>query len=99
MIIKLHVSLNLFCRKVPDRPRDPAKWNEIADVVSALSIPVIANDDAFEYDDFARIKTATGSWKYFIMIFKLCFACVVGHCTFSTKQFWMEFISIIYVSN
>ncbi|XP_039685244.1 uncharacterized protein [Medicago truncatula] len=25
------------------RPRDPAKWSGIADVVSALSIPVIAN--------------------------------------------------------
>ncbi|OMO56353.1 tRNA-dihydrouridine synthase [Corchorus capsularis] len=38
-----------------------AKWNEIADVVSALSIPVIANGDVFEYDDFQRIKAATGA--------------------------------------
>ncbi|KAM7251765.1 hypothetical protein ACFE04_023648 [Oxalis oulophora] len=44
-----------------DRPRDPAKWNEIADVVAALSIPVIANGDVFEYDDFQRIRTATGA--------------------------------------
>ncbi|KAK8717393.1 hypothetical protein V6N13_044664 [Hibiscus sabdariffa] len=36
-------ALAVHGRKVPDRPRDPAKWNEIADVVSALSIPVIAN--------------------------------------------------------
>lgn len=55
------MSLDLFCRKVPDRPRDPAKWNEIADVVSALSIPVIANGDVFEYNDIQRIKSATGS--------------------------------------
>jgi tRNA-dihydrouridine synthase 2 len=48
------------CRKIKDRPRDPAKWNEIADVVSALSIPVIANGDVFEYDDFRRIQDATG---------------------------------------
>lgn len=47
-------------RKVADRPRDPAKWNEIADVVAALSIPVIANGDVFEYGDFGRIKMATG---------------------------------------
>lgn len=47
-------------RKVADRPRDPAKWGEIADVVAALSIPVIANGDVFEYDDFQNIKTATG---------------------------------------
>ncbi|GMI68739.1 hypothetical protein like AT3G49640 [Hibiscus trionum] len=54
-------ALAVHGRKVPDRPRDPAKWNEIADVVSALSIPVIANGDVFEYDDFERIKVATGA--------------------------------------
>lgn len=47
-------------RYVLDRPRDPAKWSGIADVVSALAIPVIANGDVFEYDDFQRIKSATG---------------------------------------
>ncbi|XP_039004060.1 tRNA-dihydrouridine(20) synthase [NAD(P)+]-like [Hibiscus syriacus] len=51
----------IICRKVLDRPRDPAKWNEIADVVSALSIPVIANGDVFEYDDFERVKVARGA--------------------------------------
>ncbi|KAL4377417.1 hypothetical protein GQ457_02G008700 [Hibiscus cannabinus] len=54
-------ALAVHGRKVPDRPRDPAKWNEIADVVSALSIPVIANGDVFEYDDFEHIKVATGA--------------------------------------
>lgn len=48
------------CRRIADWPRDPAKWNEIADVVAALSIPVIANGDVFGYDDFQRIKVATG---------------------------------------
>ncbi|WJX87758.1 tRNA-dihydrouridine(20) synthase [NAD(P)(+)] [Trifolium repens] len=48
-------------RHVLDRPRDPAKWSGIADVASALSIPVIANGDLFEYDDFQRIKSATGA--------------------------------------
>lgn len=48
------------CRKVADRPRDPAKWSEIADVVAALSIPVIANGDVFEYEDIQRMKVATG---------------------------------------
>uniref|UniRef100_A0A7N2M0S7 DUS-like FMN-binding domain-containing protein n=1 Tax=Quercus lobata TaxID=97700 RepID=A0A7N2M0S7_QUELO len=47
--------------RVADRPRDPAKWSEIADVVAALSIPVIANGDIFEYDDFQCIKDATGA--------------------------------------
>ncbi|XP_050872382.1 uncharacterized protein LOC127074990 isoform X2 [Lathyrus oleraceus] len=51
-------------RYVLDRPRDPAKWSGIADVVSALSIPVIANGDVFEYDDFQRIKSATGMFAH-----------------------------------
>ncbi|KAL3844689.1 hypothetical protein ACJIZ3_002092 [Penstemon smallii] len=54
-------ALAVHGRKVTDRPRDPAKWNEIADVVAAVSIPVIANGDVFEYEDFERIKVATGS--------------------------------------
>ncbi|XP_057784345.1 uncharacterized protein LOC131001781 isoform X1 [Salvia miltiorrhiza] len=54
-------ALAVHGRKVADRPRDPAKWNEIADVVAAVSIPVIANGDVFEYEDFERIKVATGA--------------------------------------
>uniref|UniRef100_A0A803L1Z1 tRNA-dihydrouridine synthase n=2 Tax=Chenopodium quinoa TaxID=63459 RepID=A0A803L1Z1_CHEQI len=54
-------ALAVHGRKVPDRPRDPAKWNEIADVVAALSVPVIANGDVFDYEDIQRIKNATGA--------------------------------------
>lgn len=52
---------SITCRRVADRPRDPAKWDEIADVVAALSIPVIANGDVFKYGDFQCIKDATGT--------------------------------------
>ncbi|XP_024520344.1 tRNA-dihydrouridine(20) synthase [NAD(P)+]-like isoform X3 [Selaginella moellendorffii] len=48
-------------RRIPDRPKDRAKWDGIADVVSALSIPVIANGDVFEPPDIPRIKAATGA--------------------------------------
>ncbi|XP_074555555.1 uncharacterized protein LOC141811402 [Curcuma longa] len=54
-------ALAVHGRKVKDRPRDPANWNEIADVVASLSIPVIANGDVFEYEDFGRMKDATGA--------------------------------------
>lgn len=54
-------ALAVHGRKVADRPRDPAKWDEIADVVESISIPVIANGDVFEYDDIQRIKAATGA--------------------------------------
>jgi tRNA-dihydrouridine synthase len=48
--------IDMLCfgfRKVPHRPRTPIKWDGIAEVVSALSIPVIANGDVFEYSDFS----------------------------------------------
>ncbi|KAL8211101.1 hypothetical protein R6Q57_005538 [Mikania cordata] len=48
-------------RRVVDRPRDPANWSEIANVVDALSIPVIANGDVFEHEEFQRIREVTGS--------------------------------------
>ncbi|OVA07325.1 tRNA-dihydrouridine synthase [Macleaya cordata] len=54
-------ALAVHGRRVADRPRDPANWSEIADVVAALSIPVIANGDVFEYEDIQRIKIATGN--------------------------------------
>lgn len=54
-------AITVHGRKVADRPRDPAQWDGIANVVSALSIPVIANGDIFDYPDFHRIITATGA--------------------------------------
>ncbi|OAE27139.1 hypothetical protein AXG93_4666s1090 [Marchantia polymorpha subsp. ruderalis] len=54
-------AIGVHGRRVADRPRDPAQWDGIAEVVSALSIPVIANGDVFEYEDFQRIKDATGA--------------------------------------
>lgn len=54
-------ALAVHGRRVKDRPRDPAMWSEIADVVSALSIPVIANGDVFDYEHFDRIKSVTGA--------------------------------------
>ncbi|GAB2217348.1 hypothetical protein Droror1_Dr00000523 [Drosera rotundifolia] len=54
-------ALAVHGRRVVDRPRVPAKWNEIADVVAALSIPVIANGYVFCYEDLEPIKLATGA--------------------------------------
>ncbi|KAH7848124.1 hypothetical protein Vadar_034056 [Vaccinium darrowii] len=59
-------ALAVHGRRVADRPRDPAKWSEIADVVAALSIPVIANGDVFEYEDIQRIQVATGATSVMI---------------------------------
>jgi tRNA-dihydrouridine synthase 2 len=55
-------ALAVHGRRVADRThRDPAKWDGIQEVVSALSIPVIANGDVLEYSDFQRVKDATGA--------------------------------------
>ncbi|KAL4582927.1 hypothetical protein LXL04_007488 [Taraxacum kok-saghyz] len=46
---------------VHGRPREPANWSEIAHVVVALSIPVIANGDVLECQDFQNIRDVTGA--------------------------------------
>jgi tRNA-dihydrouridine synthase len=54
--------IDILCfgfRKVADRPTGPTQWDGVAEVVSALSIPVI-DGDVFEYSDFQCIKDATG---------------------------------------
>ncbi|KAJ7564231.1 hypothetical protein O6H91_02G008500 [Diphasiastrum complanatum] len=62
MIEKTGVAaIAVHARKVADRPRDPAQWDGITEVAYAVSIPVIANGDVFDYDDFQRIKTVTGA--------------------------------------
>lgn len=57
------ILFGINCRRVKDRPKDAAKWTEIGDVVAALSIPVIANGDVFEYADFERLKSDTGNYN------------------------------------
>jgi hypothetical protein len=44
-------------RMVADRTRGPRQWDGVAEVVSALSTPVIAR---VEYSVFQCIKDATG---------------------------------------
>lgn len=54
-------ALAVHGRFVSQRPRDPAHWGEIAAVVSAVSVPVIANGDVFKVEDWERIREATGA--------------------------------------
>ena len=48
-------------RYVHQRPRDPAHWDVIKQVVESVSCPVIANGDVFVYEDFERIRESTGA--------------------------------------
>jgi len=48
-------------RYVAQRPREPAHWAQIATVVQALRVPVVANGDVFVHADFERARVATGA--------------------------------------
>lgn len=48
-------------RYIPQRPREPAHWKLIKNVVEAVDCPVIANGDVFCYEDFERIRKETGA--------------------------------------
>ena len=37
---------------MPQRPREPAHWNLVKEVVATMSVPVIANGDIFRHADF-----------------------------------------------
>jgi len=51
-------AVGIHARRVPDRPRFKARWEELSQTLSAasLSIPVIANGDIFEPEDIQRMK-------------------------------------------
>ena len=55
------IAMGVHGRTQDMRPREPALWPKIADVVSALDIPVIANGDVFEPADFDRVCAETGA--------------------------------------
>lgn len=54
-------ALTVHGRTVAERPRNPAHWDQIKTISSALSIPVIANGDCFSYADMQKMKESTGA--------------------------------------
>ena len=48
-------------RYIPQRPREPAHWSLIKNVVDSVDCPVIANGDVMCYEDFAKIRVETGA--------------------------------------
>ncbi|KAK3285232.1 hypothetical protein CYMTET_7147 [Cymbomonas tetramitiformis] len=55
------IAMAVHGRYIPQRPRDPAHWDRISEVVAGMSIPVIANGDVFEHGDFERLRNDTGA--------------------------------------
>eukprot|EP01132_Coremiostelium_polycephalum_P008638 gene8638-10632_t len=48
-------------REIPERPRDPAHWDRLANILSLTSfgVPIIANGDIFTRDDIGKVKEQT----------------------------------------
>jgi len=57
-------AIAIHARYIPQRPREPAHLHLLKQVVESvqneISIPLIANGDAFTHEDIAKVKAATG---------------------------------------
>ncbi|RLN60180.1 hypothetical protein BBJ29_003372, partial [Phytophthora kernoviae] len=51
---------------IHERPHDKASWEALAPVVSALSVPVLANGDVFEYNDIDKLRQISGASSFLI---------------------------------
>ncbi|KAF9966236.1 tRNA-dihydrouridine(20) synthase [NAD(P)+]-like, partial [Actinomortierella ambigua] len=54
-------ALAVHCRYRDERPRDPGHWDRFAEIVSSVSIPVIANGDVMVYEDIAKVRAVSGA--------------------------------------
>ncbi|KAM9978877.1 hypothetical protein ACTFIY_012623 [Dictyostelium cf. discoideum] len=54
-------AIGVHCRMIPERPRDPAHWDRLENILSnaSFSVPIIANGDIFEHSDIEKIKKQT----------------------------------------
>ncbi|EAL65553.1 tRNA-dihydrouridine synthase 2-like protein [Dictyostelium discoideum AX4] len=54
-------AIGVHCRMIPERPRDPAHWDRLENILSnaSFSVPIIANGDIFEHADIEKIKKQT----------------------------------------
>ncbi|KAF9162840.1 hypothetical protein DFQ26_003188 [Actinomortierella ambigua] len=54
-------ALAVHCRYRDERPRDPGHWDRFAEIVSSVSIPVIANGDVMVFEDIAKLRSLSGA--------------------------------------
>jgi tRNA-dihydrouridine synthase len=47
--------ITIHARRVSERPRDPARWNDLPLLFSSVQIPVVVNGDFFSYDDTIKV--------------------------------------------
>ncbi|KAK5581409.1 hypothetical protein RB653_001441 [Dictyostelium firmibasis] len=54
-------AIGVHCRMIPERPRDPAHWDRLENILNnaSFSVPIIANGDIFENSDIEKIRKQT----------------------------------------
>ncbi|KAG6608784.1 tRNA-dihydrouridine synthase [Phytophthora cinnamomi] len=59
-------AVGVHMRQIHERPHDKASWDRLAPVVSALSVPVLANGDVFEHEDIDKLRKISGASSFLI---------------------------------
>jgi len=54
-------AITVHARRVPERPRDPARWDEVKNLVDCVNIPVLANGDVWGKADAAKFLDTSGA--------------------------------------
>ncbi|TDH66719.1 hypothetical protein CCR75_007849 [Bremia lactucae] len=59
-------AIGVHMRQIHERPVDKASWDRLAPVVSALSVPVLANGDVFRYEDMDKLREISGVSSFLV---------------------------------
>ncbi|KAI9919992.1 hypothetical protein PsorP6_016037 [Peronosclerospora sorghi] len=59
-------AVGVHMRQIHERPHDKASWEKLAPVVSALSVPVLANGDVFKYENIEELRKISGASSFLI---------------------------------
>ncbi|KAF1786799.1 Aldolase-type TIM barrel [Phytophthora cactorum] len=59
-------AVGVHMRHIHERPHDKASWDRLAPVVSALSVPVLANGDVLMHEDIDKLRKISGASSFLI---------------------------------
>ncbi|DBA05207.1 TPA: hypothetical protein N0F65_005057 [Lagenidium giganteum] len=60
------MAIGVHARQVHERPEDDAHWEALTPIVSALSVPMLANGDIFVREDIEKVRQLTGVSSFLI---------------------------------
>jgi tRNA-dihydrouridine synthase 2 len=53
--------ITVHARRVTERPRDPARWSELKELVQCVKVPVVVNGDVFSLEDARKLALESGA--------------------------------------